>query len=103
MRDAIAHDGFKLEVSAKEILENFNARLAHHEHALTLLESSKIVQVSQDGEVGKSDIMTLHRAQIRLIKFIVGHVPAQDTFLLTMNEVSQLTLLQELTDYGNPS
>lgn len=100
-RAAIAHDGFHLEVTAKEIRENFNARLAHHEHALHALEASNIILTSKDGQVGKSDMVKLHKHQIRLIKFIVSHVPEQDTFLLTMNEVDQLMLLRHVTDMGN--
>lgn len=99
-RAPIAHDGFHLEVTAKEIRDNFNARLENHRTALQKLEASPLILVGKNGGVGKSEMMKLHKHQVRLIEFIVSHVPEQDTFLLTMNEVDQLMLLRSVTDMG---
>ncbi len=65
-----------------------------------MLESSPLVLVSKDGQMGKSDIMKLHKTQIRLLSFITSHMPEGDTFLLNMNECQQLMLLNEVTEYG---
>ncbi len=92
------HEGFKLRVTADEVLSNFKARLGHHRDALAHLERSPLVLVSKDGEMGKSDIMKLHKHQIRLIEFFVAHIAEGDTYALTINEVQQLTLLQDVMD-----
>ncbi len=93
-------EGLKLEITTTELSEHFTKRLEHHKNALALLESSPLVLVSKDGQMGKSDIMKLHKQQIRFLTFITSHMPEGDTFLLTMNEVNQLMLLNEVTEYG---
>ncbi len=93
-------DGFKLEVTSDEVLAHFTKRLNHHKDALALLESSPVILVGKDGGKDGTEIMKLHRHQIRLLEFLTSHVAAGDTYLLSMNEISQLTLLQEITDYS---
>ncbi len=93
-------DGLKLEITTTELCKHFKTRLEHHKHALSLLESSPLVLVSKDGQMGKSDIMKLHKTQIRFLTFITEHMPEGDTFLLTMNECSQLMLLNDVTEYA---
>ncbi len=93
-------EGLRLEVTTEELLKHFTARLEHHKQALSVLASTPLVLVSRDGKIGKSDIEKLHKQQIRFLTFITSHMPEGDTFLLTMNEVNQLMLLNEVTEYG---
>ncbi len=95
-----AVDGLKLTLSSEELCAHFAKRLEHHKIALQKLESSPLVLVSKDGQMGKTDIMKLHKQQVRFLTFITSHMPAGDTFLLTMNECNQLMLLNEVTEYG---
>ncbi len=93
-------DGLKLEITADELSKHFTARLQHHKVALEKLASSPLILVSKDGQRDKSDLVKLHKQQVRFLTFITSHMPVGDTFLLTMNEVSQLMLLNEVTEYG---
>ncbi len=93
-------EGLKLELTSDELLKHFSARLEHHKAAVEHLQQNKLILVSKDGKVGKSDIEKLHKQQIRFLTFITTHMPPGDTFLLTMNECNQLMLLNEVTEYG---
>ncbi len=93
-------DGLKLEISADEMLKHFATRLEHHKIALKKLETSPLVLVSKDGQMGKTEMMKLHKQQVRFLTFITTHMPTGDAFLLTMSECSQLMLLNEVTEYA---
>ncbi len=93
-------EGLRLEVTVAEMQAHFEKRLEHHKKALEHLAATKLVLVSKDGQMGKSDIEKLHKQQVRFLTFITTHMPEGDSFLLSMNEISQLMLLNEVTEYG---
>ncbi len=93
-------EGLRLELTSDELLKHFSTRLEHHKAAVAKNEASPLILVGKDGQQGKTELQKLHKQQIRFLTFITTHMPAGDTFLLTMNECNQLMLLNEVTEYG---
>ncbi len=58
-------EGLRLELTSTELLKHFSARLEHHKKALEVLAANKLILVSKDGQMGKSDIATLARKEAR--------------------------------------
>lgn len=91
-----SHDIFKVRVTADEIKENFEKWLGFHETALAKLQGTKLILIGKKG--GKSDLVKKHEVQIRTLKFVNSHIAPGDVFYLTLNEVSQLALLNDILD-----
>ncbi len=88
--------GFQLLVTSDELEVHFRKRLFHHETALATLDGNKIKLIGVKGD--ESQIVGKHKEQIRLLKYIVAHLPLGDTFRLSLHELGGLMVLDSLVD-----
>lgn len=89
-------EGFKVNVSALELKEHFKKRLGYHTTALEHLSGNKIQLIGAKGET--SEIIQKHKAQSKLLAYLVEHIPEGVTYRLSMVELDGLYVLRELTD-----
>lgn len=91
-------DGFKVEMSSDELKAHFQVRLGHHEKALNKLAVGKLVLVGQDGSTDTSELVQQHKTQVKMLSFLVAHMPVAATFRLTMQELAGLYVLDEIVN-----
>ena len=88
--------GFQLLVSSNELREHFTTRLGFHKTALEKLGGGVVKLIGVDG--GQSEMIQKHKEQVRLLNYIINHLPADEQFRLSLNELGGLMVLDNLVD-----
>jgi hypothetical protein len=92
-------DGFKVTITRDELKAHFEKHIAHHDGALKKLSANRLILVGTDGDTDTASITEKHRSQLKLLTFLVAHMPEGDSYRLSMHELDGLMVLQSLTDY----
>lgn len=89
-------DTFRIDVPSAELKTSITKRLAAHKTALEKLSSGRIQLIGVRGD--SSEIIKSHDEQIRLLSYVVAHIPENVTYRLSLHELDGLFVLSELKD-----
>ena len=92
-------DGFKVYVTAAELVEHLRARAKHHHEKAGIYERQKVhfadapeVEMSADPVKGMKEAGARHAQKASLFDFWSKHIPAGETYLLNTHELDSLEL-----------